>query len=232
MKPLVCTGLAVSFAIAASGLQFNVYDARGRQTSAVTLSAGDADQDGWHEVQIAKSKGDVVLIWPFDGRAKTPDGPEPVSAIVIHKADEKGLTNKATVAALATPVLMGASSMAEIAQKSGYPEDRLQLAFAELATASDAWQKGLGLLFTGKAKDAAAQLGLALRERQRQLTRVPSDIYPAAVVHGRALLKANQFDDAAVAFLTAMKLRPSSELAAKARDEALIKAGKAEAAGR
>jgi hypothetical protein len=35
-----------------------------------------------------------------------------------------------------------------------------------------------------------------------------------------------------VAFLTARKQRPSSELAAKARDEALIKAGKGDAVGR
>jgi hypothetical protein len=232
MKLLLCFCLAAGLAIAASGLQFNVLDARGKQTSAVTLSAGAADEDGWQPIKIAKSKGDVLLIWPFDGLAKTPEGPEPVTAIVIQKADEKGLSNKSTVAALATPVLMGVSSMAAISEKSGYSVDALELAFAELASSSDAWQKGLGLLFTGKAKDAAAQLGLALRERQRQLTRVPSDIYPVAVVHGRALFKANQFDDAAVAFLTAMRLRPSSEVATKARDEALIKAGKADAAGR
>jgi TolA-binding protein len=61
---------------------------------------------------------------------------------------------------------------------------------------------------------------------------MPSDIYPAALLYGQALYRANKFDDAAVAFLTARKQRPSSELAAKARDEALIKAGKGDAVGR
>jgi predicted TPR repeat methyltransferase len=88
------------------------------------------------------------------------------------------------------------------------------------------------MLYAGKFADAAPSLSIALRERQRQLTRVPSDIYPAAMLAGLALTRAGKFDEAAVAYLAAVKQRPSDERAAKLRDEALIKAGKPEAAGK
>ena len=45
-------------------------------------------------------------------------------------------------------------------------------------------------------------------------------------------LKANKFDDSAVAWLAALKQRPSDEVARKHRAEALTRAGKPEAAGR
>jgi tetratricopeptide (TPR) repeat protein len=96
----------------------------------------------------------------------------------------------------------------------------------------DPFEKGVGLLYAGKYADAAGQLAIALKQRQRQLTRVPSEIYPAAMLQGLALYRANKFDDAAVAWLTALKQRPSDEMAQKHRAEALTKAGKPEAIGR
>ena len=86
------------------------------------------------------------------------------------------------------------------------------------------------LLYENKPADAVEPLARALRERERQLTRIPSEIYPAAMLYGRALFGANQFDDAAVAYLKAMNQRPSGAAARKARAEALIRAGKPEAA--
>ncbi len=228
---LLLTGLAL---FGAQGLQFTVTDSKGKETSAVTLEAGPAVEDGWQPVRIARSKtkGELVIVWPFDALAKVPDGPEPVPAIVIQKGDEKALANKGVVAAIATPVALGVSTLEQAAAKFGYTADALTKAFAGLPATTDAYQKGIGLLYAGKAADAAEQLAIALRERQRRLTRVPSDIYPAALLYGQALYRANKYDDAAVAFLTAQKQRPSSELAAKSRDEALIKAGKVDAVGR
>jgi tetratricopeptide (TPR) repeat protein len=228
---LLLNGIAL---FGAQGLQFTVTDAKGKGTSAVALEAGAADEDGWQAVRIAKAKtkGEAVLVWPFDALAKVPDGPEPVPAIVIQRGDEKALANRGVVAAIATPVVLGISTLEQAAAKFGYSADALTRAFADLPSATDAYQKGVGLLYAGKAADAAEQLAIALRERQRRLTRMPSDIYPAALLYGQALYRANKFDDAAVAFLTARKQRPSSELAAKARDEALIKAGKGDAVGR
>jgi len=219
---------------AAQALQFTVTDGRGKETSNVTLTAGEPDADGWQTVTIArtKGKGDFVLIWPFDGLAKTPEGPEGVPAVVIQKGDAKALANNATVARMATPVALGMATVDDVAARTGYAADALRMRFAELQTAPDPYQKGLGLLYANKTADAVEPLAQALRERQRQLTRVPSEIYPAAMLDGLALLRAGKFDDAAVAFLIAKKQRPSSELAAKSRDEALIKAGKPEAAGR
>jgi uncharacterized protein HemY len=88
------------------------------------------------------------------------------------------------------------------------------------------------LLYSGEAADAADQLAAALKQRQRQLTRVPSEIYSLAMLYGQALYRANKFDDSAVAFLMALRQRPSDEAARKYRAEALTRAGKPEAAGR
>jgi len=220
------------FLLAAPALQFHVTDGRGKETSSVTIESGAPDEDGWRALKIGKARGDAVLVWPFDAMAKAADGPEPVPAIVIQRSEEKALANKGVVAAIATPVVLGMSNMEDVAAKTGFTTAALTKAFADLAAADDAFAKGVGLLYAGKNADAATALSTALRDRQRQLTRVPSDIYPAAMLAGLALTRANKFDDAAVAYLTAMKQRPSDGRAAKLRDEALVKAGKPEAAGK
>jgi hypothetical protein len=225
-------GVGWLFLFAAPLMQFHITDGRGKETGAVTIEFGAPDQDGWRPLKIAKAKGDAVLVWPFDALAKQPDGPEPVSAIVIQRGEEKALSNKAAMAAIATPVVLGMSTIDDAARKTGFTSAALAKAFGELATAEDAFEKGVGLLYAGKFADAAAPLSIALRERQRQLTRVPSDIYPAAMLAGLALTRAGKFDEAAVAYLAAVKQRPSDERAAKLRDEALIKGGKPEAVGK
>lgn len=225
-------GAGLLFLLAAPLMQFHVTDGRGKETGAVTIEFGAADADGWRPLKIAKAKGDAVLVWPFDAMAKPPDGPEPVPAIVIQRGAEKALANKAAMASIATPVVLGWSSIDEAASKTGFTSAALMKAFGELAGADDAFQKGVGLLYAAKYEAAAAALPTALRERQRQLTRVPSEIYAAAMLAGAALAKANKFDEAAVAYLAAMKQRPSDQRAAKLRGEALVKAGKPEAAGR
>jgi len=220
------------FLLAAPILQFQVTDGRGKETSAVTIEAGAPDDDGWRPLKVVKAKGDPVLVWPFARSAKAPDGPEPIPAIVIQRGEEKALGNKRVVAAIATPVVLGVASVEEAGRKTGFAPEALTKAFAALVTSADPFEKGVGLLYAGKSADAAEQLGLALKQRQRQLTRVPSEIYPAAMLDGQALYRANKFDESAVAYLTAMKQRPSDEAARKYRAEALTKAGKPEAAGR
>ena len=101
---------------------------------------------------------------------------------------------------------------------------------AAITGSDDAFTKGVGLLYAKRASDAVDPLARAVRERERQLTRVPSEIYAAAMLYGRALLEAGKFDDAAVAYLKALDQRPSDPKARKARAEALIGAGKPEAA--
>jgi hypothetical protein len=206
---------ALLFLLAAPVLQFRITDERGKETGAITIAAGAPNDDGWRPLRIAKFKGDPVLVWPFDGLAKEPDGPEPVPAIVIQRGDEKALANKRVMAALATAVVLGTANPEDTARKSGLPAAALVKSFADLAPA-----------------DAAKSLDAALRERQRQLTRVPSEIYPAAMLDGLALLRANKFDAAAVVYSAALKQRPSDEAAMKLRDEALVRAGKPEATGR
>jgi len=217
---------------AAPLMQFHITDGRGKETSAVTIEFGAPDADGWRPLKIGKVKGEPVMVWPFDARAKQPDGPEPVPAIVMQRGDEKALANKAVVAAAATPVVLGISTVDDAARRTGFTSAALTRAFGDLGAADDAFEKGVGLLYAGKYADAAASLSIALRERQRQLTRVPSDIYPAAMLAGLALTRAGKFDEAAVAYLAALKQRPSDDVAARLRDEALVKAGKPEAAGR
>jgi hypothetical protein len=215
------------FLLAAPVLQFTITDGRGRETSAVTIEAGAANEDGWRPIRVGKAKGEPVLVWPFDGLAKMPDGPEPIPAIVIQRGDQKALGNKRVVAAIAAAVILGMPS-----DKFGLAPADLATAFAGLATSEDPFEKGVGLLYAGKAADAGEALSLALRQRQRQLTRVPSEIYPAAMLDGLALFKAGKFDASAVAYMAALKERPSDEVARKDRAEALTKAGKPEAVGR
>jgi len=221
MKPV-----ALFLLFAGPVLQFRITDGRGKETSAVTIEAGAADDDGWRPLKVTKAKGDVVLVWPFDASAKQPDGPEPIPAIVI----QRGQANQPAAAAIATPVVLGIATIEETAGKTGFTPESLAKAFTGLATSMDPFEKGVGLLYAGKYAEAAAQLAIALKQRQRQLTRVPSEIYPAAMLYGLALYRANKFDDAAVAWLAALKQRPSDEMARKHRAEALTKAGKPEAA--
>lgn len=224
MKPLL-----LFLFLAAPALQFDVTDGRGKQTSAITIEAGAADEDGWRALKIVKAKGDPVLIWPLDSTAGTPDGPEPIPVVVIQRAEEKDLGNKLAAAAIGTPVVLGLATIDEEARRTGFTVDRLKKAWADLASAADPFEKGVGLLYAGKPADAADQLAIALKQRQRQLTRVPSEIYPMAMLYGKALYGMNKFDAAAVAFLTALKQRPSDKLALASRAEALVKAGKPEA---
>jgi tetratricopeptide (TPR) repeat protein len=226
MKPLAL------FFFAAQALQFQITDGRGKETSAITIEAGTPDDEGWRPLQITKAKGDPILVWPFDNSAKLPDGPEPIPAIVIQRGEEKALANPRAVAAMATPVVLGMATLEEIAGKTGFTKESLTKAFSALVTSPDPFEKGVGLLYAGKYADAAAQLAIALKQRQRQLTRVPSEIYPAAMLYGQALYRANKFDDSAVAWLAALKQRPSAQMAQKHRSEALTKAGKPEAVGR
>jgi hypothetical protein len=221
--------------MAAQAFQFQITDARGKQTSAATIETGTPDRDGWCELKVAKAaktRGEPVLVWPFDASAKLPDGPEPVPAIVIQRGDERALANKRVMAAIAIPVVLGVATLEEIAGKTGLAAEPLKTALSGLASSTDVFEKGVGLLYAGKSVDAADALAIALRQRQRQLTRVPSEIYSAAILYGQALLRAGKFDDSAVAFLTALKQRPGDEGARKLRAEALIKAGKPEAVER
>jgi hypothetical protein len=218
--------------LAAQTLQFQITDGRGRETSAVTIEAGAPDADGWRPLQVAKAKGDPVLVWPFDGSAKQPDGPEPIPAIVIQRGETRALANPRAMAAIATPVVLGIATVEDAARKTGFTRESLTKAFSALVMSTDPFEKGIGLLYAGKYADAAEHLAVALKQRQRQLTRVPSEIYPAAMLSGQALYGANKFDDAAVAWLAALKQKPSDEMAQKRRAEALAKAGKPEASGR
>jgi hypothetical protein len=218
--------------LAAPVLQFEITDGRGKQTSAVTIEAGEPDDDGWRPLRVGKAKGEPVLLWPFDSLAKLPDGPEAIPTIVIQRGEEKALGNKRVVAAIGTAVVLGIATVEETGRKTGFAPEALKRAFAGLVTSEDPFEKGVGLLYAGKSADAAEPLALALRQRQRQLTRVPSEIYPLAMLDGLALSRANKFDDAAVAFLAALKQRPSDEAAREHRAEVLTRAGKPEAAGR
>lgn len=222
MKPLVLL-------LAASTLHFNVTDGRGKKASGVAIEAGDPDDDDWYRLTLSKSKGDAVLVWPMDSRAKMPDGPEPIPVTVIQRGDAKALTS-AVAAQLAAPVVLGLKTLDGIANETGFDAAALTRAFAALPSSEDPFEKGIGLLYAKKPADAADFLARGLRDRERRLTRVPSEIFPAAVLSGKALLDTNRFNEAAVVLLKALKQRPSDELARTLRAAALEKAGKPDAA--
>ena len=204
--------------MAASPLHFDITDARGKKPSGVSIIASDPDIDDWYRLKVAsKGKSEDVLVWPFDAKAKVADGPEAIPAVVIEEGDAKALATPRIVAYRAVGELLGAK-----------PPSGLDM--SGLAASEDPFLKGVRLLYENRPADAMEPLARALRERERQLTRVPSEIYPVAMLYGRALFGANKFDDAAVAYLKALNQRPSDGAARKARAEALIKAGKPEAA--
>jgi tetratricopeptide (TPR) repeat protein len=216
MKAAVLSFLAML--IAASTLHFDITDARGKKPPGVSVAASDPDIDDWYRLKVvSKGKSEYVMVWPFDGKAKVADGPEAIPAVVIDDGDPKALTAPRIVACRAVAELLGAKPGSDL-DMSG------------LAASEDPFIKGVRLLYENKPADAVEPLARALRERERQLTRIPSEIYPAAMLYGRALFGANKFDDAAVAYLKAIDQRPSDPAARKARAEALIRAGKPEAA--
>lgn len=215
--------IAVLF-LAAAALHFDIADARGKKPPGVIIEGSAPDEDGWSQLKaVVKSKGNPVLVWPFDGRAKAADGPGDIPAIAIESGDAKALLNPRVVAAIAAGELLGST------HETGLDRAALEKAMDNLAAADDPFAKGVGLLRAKKPGQALEPLARALRERERQLTRVPSEIYPAAMLYGEAGLGAGKFDDAAVAFLKALKQRPSDEIAGRMRREALEKAGKPEA---
>jgi hypothetical protein len=230
MKPLVLVLLFAGQGLFASApLQFDVTDGRGRQTSAIMVEASGPDQDGWRTLTVLKAKGDAVLVWPFDGTAGVPDGPGGVPVVVINRGEEKALQNTLAMAALGTPVVLGLATPDDEASRTGLRAEEIKKAWAALASVTDPFEKGVALLYAGKSAEAADQLAIALRQRQRQLTRMPSEIYAAALLYGKALYGMKKFDDAAVAFLAALKQRPSDKLARDLRADALVNAGKPDA---
>jgi hypothetical protein len=214
MKPAALFLLAMFLA----GPQFEVTDERGKKPPGITIEAGEADADGWFPLKVVtgKNAGDPILIWPFDGMTKLPAGP----LIVIQRGNQKALENRHVVAAIAASMLLGGASDTELDPKS----------ILDLSQSLDAFQKGVGLLYAKKPAEAADPLAQALKERQRQLTPFASEIYAAAILYGRALAAEKKYDAAAVAFLVATKQRPSAALPRKLRADALVQAGKPDAA--
>ena len=218
MKPAALFLLAMFLA----GPQFEVTDERGKKPPGVAIEAGEADADGWFPLKVVKGKnaGDPVLIWPFDGMTKLPVGP----VIVIQRGNKKALENRHAVGAIAASMLLGEAT------DTGLDPTALNKAILDLSQSPDAFEKGVGLLFAKKSAEAADALAQGLKERQRQLTPFASEIYPAAILYGQALAGEKKYDAAAVAFLVATKQRPSAALPRKLRADALINAGKPDAA--
>jgi hypothetical protein len=217
-----CISLVLSpLLLLAAALRFDVTDARGKKPSGVTVEAEAADDDGWRRIHLeVKGKGSPVLIWPYDGLVKAADGPGEIPVLVMEPADAKALSNRKLAAHLAAAEMLGAKPA------SGLDQAAYMKALEKPAVEDDPFVRGVALLLAKRPAEAAEPLALALRERERQLTRVPSEIYPAAMLSGRAFLEAGKFDAAALAFLKALKQRPSDETAARLREEALEKAGK------
>ena len=222
--------LLILFLAAGQAFHLDVEDARGKKPSGTVVEVGEAGQDDWRKLNIIRAKKDSVIVWPFDALATEPDGPGAVQVVVIERGDSRALASVRIAADIATGVVLGRESLEDAAKRTGFDAAALKAALTALATASDDYAGGAGLLWTNQPARAATLLARALRERERQLTRVPSDIFPAAMLDAKALFDSGKYDDAAAVYLKAMKLRPSDAGLRKARAEALTKAGKEDAA--
>jgi hypothetical protein len=222
--------LLILFLAAAQALHLDIADARGKKPSGVVIEAGAAGSDDWRKLAISRAKKDSVIVWPFDALAAEPDGPGAVRVVVIERGDSKVLATPRIVADIATGVVLGRESLEDAAKRTGFDAAALKSAFTALADATEDYAGGAGLLWANQPARAVDLLARALRERERQLTRVPSDIFPAAMLDAKALFDSGKYDDAAAVYLKAMKLRPSDTGVRKARAEALTKAGKEHAA--
>lgn len=221
---------AILFLAAAQALHLDVVDARGKKPSGIVVEAGDAGPDNWRKLAIVRAKKDSVVVWPFDALAAEPDGPGGVQVVVIERGDSKALAAPRIAADIATGIVLSRESLEDAAKRTGFDQTALKAAFTSLANVPDDYASGVGLLWARQPARAADLLAKALRERERQLTRVPSDIFPAVMLDAWALFDSGKYDDAAAIFLKAMKLRPSDAGVRKARAEALVKAGKEDAA--
>ena len=133
MRPIAAALLVAALSLsAAQGPSFDITDARGKKASGVTIEAGTPDADGWFPLKFARTKGEPVLVWPFDGTAKLPDGPEPIPVIAIQRGDEKALANRRAVAAMAVPIVLGLATPQEMAGKTGLDGSALTKAFPTL----------------------------------------------------------------------------------------------------
>jgi tetratricopeptide (TPR) repeat protein len=221
---------AILLLAATQALRFDVTDARGKKPSGVVVEPGDPGADNWRKLTVSLAKKALVIVWPFDALASEPDGPEPLSVVVIERGDAKALANPRIAADIATGVVLGSESVEAAAKRTGFDAQALRNAFNALAKATDDYASGVGLLWAGRPAEAADPLAKALRERERQLTRVPSDIFPAAMLDAKALFDSGKYDEAAAVYLKAAKLRPSDMSLRRARAAALMKAGKEDAA--
>jgi len=222
--------LLILFLAATQAFRLDIEDARGKKPSGIVVETGEAGQDNWRKLSITRAKKDSVIVWPFDALAGEPDGPGAVQVVVIERGDSKALASPRIAADIATGIVLGRESLQDAAKRTGFDVTALKSAIAALAHASDDYVAGVGLLWTKEPARAADLLARALRERERQLTRVPSDIFPAAMLDAKALFDSGKYDDAAAVYLKAMKLCPSDLGVRKARAEALTKAGKEDAA--
>ena len=127
------------------------------------------------------------------------------------------------VAAIAASMLLGG------APDTGLDPDALNKAILELSQSTDAFEKGVGLLFAKKSAEAADPLAHALKERQRQLTPFASEIYAAASFTDRPSRR-KKIRRRSRRVSCGYEATPFRGLARKLRSDALVKAGKPEAA--
>ncbi len=192
--------------LAGSAMHLDVTDARGKKAPGVVVEAGAPDGDGWLILSVVKGKDDWVLVWPADGLAKAPDGPAPVPAIVIQRGDRKALANARVVAAMAVPTYWApqpsTTNLANRVQRVRFGEG-----ICRTGLFPRRFRSGIGWLWENNGGEASDKMAQALKERAAATgtTRMPSEIYMAAMIYGQALLLEGKFDAAAVAFLLASR---------------------------
>lgn len=212
-----------------------VVNLRGKPVAGVSFLAGAASDKGgrtrirlaagtqagnWVKLSIAEPEG-TVLISPWNGYLRVA---AQETVVVGQAGDRTLLASPPAVASMAAHAL----SSHDAARLYGFTPAEIERAIRELKT-SDSYEAGLSKSYRKEYAEAARLLALALKEREKQLTRNAPEIVDAAVFLGQAFTALRRPADAAVAYRRAASYRPDDPEILEALGMALVNDGKPEA---
>ncbi len=192
----------------------------------IRLSA-DTQPGDWVKLGISEAPRAMLMISPWNGLVRILDTP---ATITLAEAGERAnLESTTAVASMAARALVS-GRLTEVASEFRLDAAEIEKAIRGLSGRSkDPFEIGLSKLYERENADAARHLAQALKQREKQLTKVAAEIVDAAFFLGQALAAMEKWPEAAVAYQRAMNDRPDDADILHALGTALVKSGKPDA---